>query len=254
MPLQPMMGSRAFAKWGIDFVGLIDPPAHRTHAQYITVAMDNVTKWVEAKATQKNDVHTTAKFLYKYIATRYGLPTEIVSDQGLHFLNETIEFLLEKFMVVHKKLAPYHPQANGQAKSTNKILGAVLTKIVKDRRSNWELKLHAILWAYRVAYKTSIRTMPFNMVFGLHAILLMEFLIPTLRVAKELNWTGHKLSERLEDLEKLNKTRLVAVHGMYALKRRHKKFHDSHISTKEFKLGDLVLLFTLKQFVSKFTK
>ena len=28
MPLRPMMGSRAFAKWGIDFIGLIDPPAH----------------------------------------------------------------------------------------------------------------------------------------------------------------------------------------------------------------------------------
>ena len=47
---------------------------------------------------------------------------------------------------------------------------------------------------------------------------------------------------------------MATVHGMYALKQRLKKFHDSHISKKEFKLGDLVLLFTLKQFVSKFTK
>ena len=47
---------------------------------------------------------------------------------------------------------------------------------------------------------------------------------------------------------------MAAVLGMYALKQRQKKFHDSHISIKEFKLGDLVLLFTLKQFVSKFTK
>ena len=42
------------------------------------------------------------------------------------------------------------------------------------------------------------------MVFGLDAILPMEFLIPTLCVAKELNWTGHELFERLEDLEKLD--------------------------------------------------
>ena len=47
---------------------------------------------------------------------------------------------------------------------------------------------------------------------------------------------------------------MTAVHGMYALKRRQEKFHDSHISTKQFKLGNLVLLLTLKQFVSKFTK
>ena len=105
-----------------------------------------------------------------------------------------------------------------------------------------------------VAYTTSIGTTPLNMVFGLDTILLMEFLITTLRVAKELNWTGHKLSKRLEDLAKLDKTCLAVVHGIYALKRWQKKFHDSHTSTKEFKLGDLVLLFTLKMFISKFTK
>ena len=40
-----------------------------------------------------------------------GLPIEIVSDQGVHFINEVIEFLLEEFMVIHRKFAPYHPQA-----------------------------------------------------------------------------------------------------------------------------------------------
>ena len=123
-------------------------------------------------------------------------------------------------MVVHKKLAPYHPQANGRAESTNKILGAVLTKIVSDRISDKKLNLHTTLWAYKVAYKTSIGEIPFNMVFGLDAILSMEFLVPILRVAKELNWTGHNLSERLEDLEKLDKTCLATMHGMYAFKQR----------------------------------
>ena len=86
--------------------------------------------------------------------------------------------------------------------------------------SDWELKLHLAIWAYRVAYKTAIGKTPFNMVYGLEAILPMEFLIPTLRVAKELNWIGHELSSRLDKLETLDETRLAAVAGMYALKRR----------------------------------
>ena len=72
-----------------------------------------MTKWVEAKATPKNDAHTIAKFLYEYVFTRYGLLIKIVSDRGLHFLNEVIEHLLNEFMVIYRKLAPYHPQANG---------------------------------------------------------------------------------------------------------------------------------------------
>ena len=63
------MVARAFAKWGIDFVGPIDPPTHRTHAQYIIVATDYVAKWLEAKATQKNDAQAISKLLYDYFFT-----------------------------------------------------------------------------------------------------------------------------------------------------------------------------------------
>ena len=108
------------------------------------MASDYVTKWVEAKATVNNDAHTIAKFLYENIFTRYGLPIDIVSDRGTHFLNEMIQYLLEEFMVIHKKSAPYHPQANGQAESTNKILCTVLKKVVSDNKTDWELKLPSL--------------------------------------------------------------------------------------------------------------
>ena len=85
----------------------------------------------------RNDARTTAKFLYEYVFTRYGLPIEIVSDQGVHFANEAIEFLLNEFMVIHRKSAPYHPQANGQAKSTNKTFCFALAKVVEGNHSDW---------------------------------------------------------------------------------------------------------------------
>ena len=110
-------------------------------------------------------------------------------------MNEVMETLLGEFMVIHKKSNPYLPQANGQAERTNKILCTVLKKIVSETKTDWELKLPSILWSYSVAYKIVIGTTPFNMVYGLDAILPLEFLIPTLRVAKELEWTGHELSE-----------------------------------------------------------
>ena len=74
------MFARVFAKWGIDFIGPIKPPTKGSGTQYIIVATDYLTKWVEAKATPKNDVCTTAKFLSKNIFARYGLPLEIVTD------------------------------------------------------------------------------------------------------------------------------------------------------------------------------
>ena len=174
-----------------DFI-LLDSLIHQlvhTYAEYIIVATDYLTKWVEAKATVRNDARTTAKFLYENIFTRFGLPIELVSDRGSHFVNEVIEQLLTEFMVIHNKSAPYHPQANGQAESSNKTLCTVLTKIVEDSRSDWEQKLSFVLWAYRTAYKTSIGTTPFNLAFGLDAILPIDFLIPTLKIAQTLAGT-----------------------------------------------------------------
>lgn len=73
-----------------------------------------------------------------------------------------------------------------------------------------------------MAYKIVIGATPFDLLYGINAILPMEFLIPTLRVAKELNWTGHELSKRVEQLEQLDEIGLLAVVGMYAEKKQRK--------------------------------
>ena len=83
-------------------------------------------------------------------------------------------------------------------------------------RSDWEMLLQSALWAYWVAYKSSTGTTPFNLVYGMNAILPMDFLIPTLQVGKNIEWTRHKLSQRIYDLEKLDKSCLMVVGHMYA--------------------------------------
>ena len=123
-------------------------------------------------------------------------------------------------MVTHRRSAPYHPQANGQAKSTNKVLSATLSKVVEGNRGRWEHKLPSVLWAYKIAYKTSIGSTPFELVYGLNAILPIEFLMPTLlRTIATLHWDGHALSHRLSKLQNLDETRLTTVHTMYIEKR-----------------------------------
>ena len=217
MPLRPIVSTRAFVKWGIDFVGPL-PRAQGTRCQYLIVAIDYSTKWAEAMASTKNDARTIAKFLYEHIFVRFGLPIEIVSDQGTHFVNEVVEVLLNEFMVTHRRSAPYPPQANGQAESTNKVLCTALTKVVEGNRGTWERKLPSVLWAYRTAYKTSVGSTPFELVYGLNAVLSIEFLMPTLRTAAALHWDNHALSSRLSKLQHLDETRLTVVHAMYVEK------------------------------------
>jgi transposase InsO family protein len=46
----------------------------------------------------------------------------LMSDQGTHFINNTIRDMTEEFEVYHQKSTPYHPQTNGRVEACNKIL------------------------------------------------------------------------------------------------------------------------------------
>lgn len=99
-----------------------------THNIIVVATNYPTNKWVEAKATVKNKARTIAKFFYEYVFTRYGLPIELASNQG-----KVIEYLMGELRVIDHKSAPYHPRANGQAESTNKVFCTALTKIVARR-------------------------------------------------------------------------------------------------------------------------
>jgi len=50
--------------------------------EYILVAIDYVSKWVEAMATSRNDAKTVVKFIQKNIFARFGVPRILISDGG----------------------------------------------------------------------------------------------------------------------------------------------------------------------------
>ena len=80
---------------------------------YILLAIDYVSKWVEAIPTRTNDHKVVLKFLKEHIFSRFGVPRAIISDGGLHFCNRYFEKLLKKHGVTHKVSTTYHPQTNG---------------------------------------------------------------------------------------------------------------------------------------------
>jgi hypothetical protein len=51
-------------------------------------------------------------------------------------------------MITHHKSTTYYPQGNGQAKSTNKMLKQILTKLVNANQNDWDVMLPIALWAY----------------------------------------------------------------------------------------------------------
>ncbi|XP_027356742.1 uncharacterized protein LOC113866050 [Abrus precatorius] len=111
MPQQPIIFCEIFDVWGIDFMG---PFPISTGYSYILLAVDYVSRWVEAKATRTNDSKVVLDFLRTHIFCRFSVPKAVISDQGSHFCNRTIAPLFQKYGVTHRVGTPYHPQTNGQ--------------------------------------------------------------------------------------------------------------------------------------------
>ena len=224
-PLHPTMPTEVFQKWGLDFIGPVNPPAKGTKNRYIITATDYTTKWVEARALKDNTAKSTAKFLFEEIITKFGCPLEFVSDQGSHFINDTIKVLTQEFMILHRKSTTYYPQANGQAESTNKIIKDALAKMVNANQTDWDTKLHATLWAYRTTYKVTKKHTRFSLVFGIEALLPMAYLHPD--VYQQRSQDVHPiLAKMMEQLRSMDLTRHEAEENMKNMQLLRKERHD----------------------------
>nr|GEX60660.1 reverse transcriptase domain-containing protein [Tanacetum cinerariifolium] len=110
MPQNSIQICEIFDVWGIDFMGPF--PSSRWN-KYILVAVDYLSKWVEAKALPTNDARVVCKFLNSLFA-RFGAPRAIISDRGTYFCNDQFAKVMIKYGVTHRLSTAYHPQTSGQ--------------------------------------------------------------------------------------------------------------------------------------------
>jgi hypothetical protein len=182
--LHPIITIGPFAKWGINFMQC-KPTLAGGHG-YIIVAIDYFTKWAEAMPTFLNDGRTTTLFLFNHIITRFGVPHAIFTNHGEHFKNQMMSELHVKLGFIHENSSPYYPQANGQVEAINKVLKTMIQCMVGENKTSWHLQLFSTLWAYHTSVKTSTGFTPFQLVYGIEAVLPIECEIPSLKLKIEL--------------------------------------------------------------------
>ncbi|XP_074327672.1 uncharacterized protein LOC141665582 [Apium graveolens] len=129
--------------WGIDTVAPF--PKSKNQAQYIVVAVDYATKWIEARPLEKIREKEMIEFLTEYIMFRFGVPRIIVEV-------------------------------------SNRIILQGLKKRVDELPRPWVDELPNVLWSYRTTPGSSTGISPFKMAFGLEAVSPVEVSLNSSRV------------------------------------------------------------------------
>nr|GEZ11991.1 reverse transcriptase domain-containing protein [Tanacetum cinerariifolium] len=217
MPQNSIQVCVIFDVWGINFMGPF--PSSRGN-KYILVAVDYLSKWVEAKALPTNDARVVCKFL-KSLFARFGTPRAIISDHG-------------------GSIKPWFKK--------------ILERTMGENHASWSDKLDDALWAFRTAFKTPIGCTPYKLVYEKACHLPIELehkAYWALKHAKfDLQTAGDHPKVQLNELDEL---RDQAYENSLIYKEKMKRIHDSKIKDLVFNVGDQVLLFNsrLKIFSGK---
>ncbi len=239
MTMNFIISCKIFDLWGMDFMG---PFPSSFGYKYIILAVDYISKWIEAKAVRNDDPRTVVSFLKTHVFNRFGVSRNIISDRGTHFCNRVMQTLFKKYGINHKVSFAYHQQTNGLAKLSNREVKSILTKTVNFDRKDWSTRLDDALWAYLTAYKSPIGMTPYKLVHGKAFHLPVGLQHKEYWVFKKCNFDSDLFGkDRKLQICELEELRHQAYYNQLLQKIRTKKYHDSKIIQKDE--GEKVLLY-----------
>jgi transposase InsO family protein len=135
MPLTNNLQIELFDVWRIDYRGLF--PKSKNY-EYILVAVDYASKWVEAIPCRPANAKNSKKIFEEIIFPRFRVPRMAISDGGTHFIDKSFHKYLMKHGIRHNVATPYHPQTSGQVETSNKQIKNILQKTVDEMGTAWK--------------------------------------------------------------------------------------------------------------------
>uniref|UniRef100_A0A2N9GXT9 Uncharacterized protein n=1 Tax=Fagus sylvatica TaxID=28930 RepID=A0A2N9GXT9_FAGSY len=156
--------------WGMDVIGAITPKASNGH-EFILVAIDYFTKWVEACSFKNVTQVAVTRFVKNNIICRYGMPENAHHRQCF------------------QPKQPHDGSAMPAVQDPAPQLCSIPSEDERSRRSCQQ------------ELRTSVGATPYSLVYGMEAVLPVEVEIPSLRILsqtqlEEAEWAPSTLYQR----------------------------------------------------------
>ncbi|GJS81797.1 reverse transcriptase domain-containing protein [Tanacetum coccineum] len=171
------------------------------------------------------------KFVWDNIVCRFGLPGEIVSDNGKQFSDNPFKDWCGKLNIIHRFASVKHPQSNRLVERANQSLGEGIKACLGKGNKNWIEELPHVLWAHRTMIKSSHGDTPFSLTYGTEAVIPAEIGMPTYRTNNEEQRLNLDLLEERRERAAIHKAKAKLKMSMY---------YNARVCGVAFRSGDFV--------------
>ncbi|XP_075665430.1 uncharacterized protein LOC142635101 [Castanea sativa] len=208
----------AFSVWGKDVIGRIAPKASNGH-EYILVAIDYFTKWVEAASYSILKAKHMARFLENNIKCQFGVPQEIIFDNGSQIEGE----------------------GKRVVKAASKNVKNILAKMVVTYE-DWAEKLPFTLLGNRTSLHALTGVTPYSSAYGSEAVLPIKVEIQSLRLLVEIEVLEEDWAKaRYEKLSLIDEKRARAQYHAQGYQKMIARPFNKKVKSRNLKKEDSVL-------------
>ncbi|CAH9088576.1 unnamed protein product [Cuscuta europaea] len=233
----PISTALPFTRWGVDLVGPL--PTGSGNRKFVIVAVNYFTKWVEAEPLASITHLQCKKFIWKNIFCRFGVPLQIISDNGRQFDCEAFRQFCAEWGVESSRVAVCYPQANGHVENTNRTIVDGRQKKLEALRTVWVEELNNILWTFRTNPRKATGETPFALCYGFEARAPFEAVVLSRRVEEfEPASNEERLRAELHLIEERRDRVFIKAENY---RQQIKAYQDSRARPRSFDVGDYVL-------------
>jgi hypothetical protein len=149
----------------VDTIGPI--PSDDDSKKYILVIIDAFSRFVMLRAISSTTAITALEGLIEWIGF-FGIPSEIVSDNGTQFANELVDNLLELLATENTKIQAYSKEENSIVERANKEVNRHLRAFAYERKDkkSWHKYLPLVQRILNASNHKAIGVSPAQIVFG----------------------------------------------------------------------------------------